>query len=116
MSLSREEIMSAGAEFKLQEIEVPALGGSVFVREVNAKELDKIQLLLRNVGAGSTRPFSAEICAYLICDSDGKRLFNDSQIEKLNSINGKVLEPIMTAGLKLNGLGDDDPVERESKN
>jgi hypothetical protein len=120
MSLSKDEILTAGAVFKTKEIDVPALGGSVFIREVNARELDRIQVLCGRVGSGSdqVKLFRAECCAYFLSDAEGKRMFGDNMFERVGNLNAQAINDIMQAGLKLNGLADndDDPVETEVKN
>lgn len=120
MSLSKEEILTAGAKFKTEEIDVPALGGTVFIREVNARELDRIQVMCGRIGSGSdqVKLFRAECCAYFLSDAEGKRMFGDNMFERVANLNGQAINDIMQAGLRLNGLADDSPdvVEQEVKN
>jgi len=120
MSLTKDEILAAGAKFKTEEIDVPALGGTVFIREVNARELDRIQVMCGRIGSGSdqVKLFRAECCAYFISDADGKRLFGDNMFERVANLNSQAIDVIMKAGLRLNGLADDSPdvVEQEVKN
>ena len=51
----------------------------------------------------------------VIGDSEGKRLFNDSDVEALSQKSGIVLDRILAEGLKLNKLRAED-IEELSKN
>lgn len=120
MVLSKDEILKQGAIFKVEELEVPTLGGSVFIREVTAREMDRIQVLCGRVGSGSdqVKLFRAECCAYFMSTAEGARLFGDNMFEHVGRMNAQAINTIMQAGLKLNGLSGDeeDQVEREVKN
>jgi len=116
-ALSKEEILQGAGMFKTVELEVADLGGSVFIREVSAKEYDRIQSLCGRIGAGEhVKLFRAECCAYFLSDADGKRLFGDNQFELLGRLNAGPIDAIMQAGFKLNRLADSDVVEQEVKN
>ena len=116
--LTKDEILSSGAQFKVEQINIAALGGAVFVREVSAKEYNRITHLCNRVGQGYGEDLLyGELCAYFLSDADGKRMFNDSQFPQLGRLNAVALEQITKAGLRLNGLaGDEDPVGDAEKN
>lgn len=119
MILDKNAILANGAKFDTKEIEVPELGGSVYVREVNAKELDRIYVLCSRVKnmPDSAKSLRAEMCAYFLSDENGKRLFSDNQFDMLAQLNGKIMDAIMDAGMAMNSLGEeDDPVGEAEKN
>lgn len=112
-ALTKEEILQLGAVYKTQAIEVPELGGAVFVREVTAKEYIRISHLCGRFASGmDERLMFAECCAYFLSDAEGKRLFMDNQFEQLGRLNANAMQTIFKAGLKFNGLSDDDPVNQ----
>lgn len=120
MSLTKEEILSNAATFKTREIEVPELGGTVFIRELSAVEYVRVMYLAGRLSMGmDERKTYAEMAAYFLSDENGKRLFGDNQVDQLGRLNALALEKIVKAGLVLNELADEKlqaAVERAEKN
>lgn len=115
MALSIEEINTAGRRHAVREVDIPALGGSVYVREVSAGEYDAIQLDSINTMRAPERVkmFRAKCCAYFLSDENGKRLYTDAQIHILNEFNGLALDAVFEAGMKFNKMADFDVSEQE---
>jgi hypothetical protein len=99
--LTREQIL--GAPRKTTRVDLPELGGEVFVRQMSARE--RIEFLQR---AGDDRDTTgAWLVSRLTVDADGNALFTEKDIEALQDRPFGVIDRIAEAVLKLNGLHRD---------
>lgn len=67
------------AAFKEDTIEVEAWGGEFNIRELSARQAGKVIAIAETDGLKS----NAMAVAYAVVDEAGKRVFTDSQIEKI---------------------------------
>lgn len=112
MVLTREEIFGV-KDWRTKEVAVPEWGGSVFVRTMNVAELGEWQTLcLESRGAtnGSVkiRSLRERLLAMCLSDSDGKRLFADTDIAQLSERNGVVMDRLFEEAQKFNTVAADD--------
>ena len=114
--LSKQQILDAN-DRKLEPVEVPEWGGTVYVRTLTGTEKDAY--LARHVKAvdgqqtfdrnGATE----QLVAMALCDESGNRLFTDLEARKLGEKNANVLERLVEVATKLNKLGADGLEEAE---
>jgi len=100
--LSKDDIFKA-KDFEIKEIEVPEWGGSIFIKSMsgyaraklvadvqNKIDLDKLQL---------------RVLINCICDSEGKLLFSEADLQKLGTKNPEVLSMLEKECCKISGIG-----------
>ena len=101
MSLTREQIL--GQSPRTTPVDLPELGGSVFVRQMTARE--RLQFLQRAESDRETT--GAWLVATLTVDADGKPVFTQADVEALQDQPFGTIDRIAEAVLKLNGLHRD---------
>lgn len=104
MALTRDQIL--GAAPRLTEVKLPDLGGSVFVRQMTARE--RVEFLAR-AGSEERETTGAWLVARLAVDEDGKSVFTEADVQALHDKPFGIVDTIATAVLKLNGLHRDSP-------
>ena len=118
--LGRAAILAAPAPGKTL-VELPELGGAVYVREMTAGDKDAWEdsLLRRRAAeknsAAALHNFRAELLALLIVGEDDTPLFTRDDIEALARKSAKALEPAFDVALSINGLTE-AAVEELAKN
>lgn len=105
MILTTEEFKTAASKRAVKEVEIPEIGGSVFVREVTAGEFDRVQRLCNKMDQEGTM-FRAACVVYFLSDADGNRIYSDAEANALNGMNGKVIDRIFDAGFAFNKTPD----------
>ncbi len=120
MALDRETILAARALAK-ERVEVPELGGHVYVRMMNGTERDMLDDLiftndLKTGTEGSRLPhMRAAMACLTLCDEEGGRLFDMTEIDVLNAvIPAPALHRIFVVSRRLNGM--EDGQQDEAKN
>ncbi len=104
MLLSKETILAAD-DLPTDVVEVPQWGGSVKVRGMTVGERDRFEDMIRTKGMSALRATMAGMC---IIDEDGKRLFNDIEINKLAAKSAEALDVIVEVASRLSGLTAED--------
>lgn len=104
------DLKAVSLKLKVKEVEIPELGGHIFVKELTGKELDS----LNSQKDSGINPIHSTLF-YGCCDENGKRIFNTN--DELKSFLEKV--PATTA-LKIcsacSSINDFISVEEEAKN
>lgn len=90
-------------------VDVPDLGGHVYVRTLTAAEKDAYEASQVKVGKdGDLEPqlanASGNLAALVICDEQGRRLFEDDDAGELGRLPAPVLAPIVAEARKINGM------------
>jgi len=115
--LTRDQIIEAIRHSKIErkELNIPALGGSIFVRGMSGKERDAFEESMRikqgkRAGQSDLRNFRAKLAAKVVVDEAGGRLFNDSDsdIEILSKLPTGVLDGIIATCQELSGRTDEE--------
>lgn len=110
-TLTKEQILAVNDQ-KIEKLQVPEWGegAEVNIRTLSAAERDKFEASLVEYRGGQAIPkidaYRARLCALAICDENGKRLFDDSEIAALAKKSGIALDRIATAASSLNGLDE----------
>lgn len=120
--LSREQILEA-QDLEKELVEVPEWGGAVYVRALTGTERDAFEQSMvetRTVRKGRKQEtvremrlqnLRARLCALTICDEDGTRLFNDSDVHALGRKSASALNRVFEVAQRLSGLTDEDVEE-----
>jgi len=98
----------------MEEVQVPALNGSVWVKGFTAGERTRFEESLRTsdkVSRRKQRQMRERLVVAMACDKDGNKLFTEYDVEKLSAQSYVVLEPVVEVCLRLSGLAGDDAEE-----
>ena len=119
MALSRDDILGL-SDIQTKEIEVPVWDSTVYIRQLTRGQQD--EFMRRKFGNASMKGFGKKseidtnltlfgheswVVAQGICDENGKRLFSNSDIEKLSERNGEAIGFIATEILEFSGMVKD---------
>jgi hypothetical protein len=113
MALDKNGLKQKASIFKVREIHPPDLGDSVYVRELNTRELERVRKLC-SVDSADDDNTRAKILVMLIGDANGKRLFTDSEVDVIQGMNWKITDYILAQGLEFNA--EQESVEQAEKN
>jgi hypothetical protein len=115
MTLTKEHILAVTP--KLQEIDVPEWGGSVFIRPVTLAEQAKLADLGVKYEKGSIsvrmKSITLQLVQWAVTDSEGLPLFEAKDIEALMNKSASALLRLQEAILKFSGLTEDSRRELE---
>ncbi len=109
-ALTKEEILAAD-DMTIKSVEVPEWGGTVYIRTMSSEERDRFEADWVNSKGGreiGMANFRARSLVLTICDAEGVRLFDDSDVALLAAKSIQAIEPIFVASQKLNRISDDD--------
>lgn len=97
---------------KIEEITVPAWSGSVLVRVLTAGEKEALDVEFR---ATRNVNYRARLVTAVICDANGERIFDASDIAALAQYPAETLQPIIDAALRVNKWSTDEIEQLESR-
>lgn len=120
--LTREQILAA-IDMKIEAVDVPEWGGTVYIRNLTGKAREKFERSrYRMVGKGLEKEVEiihentrASLLAATICTSDGTLLFSAADVEALSDKNGAVLDRLFDVAQRLSAMRKED-VEDRAKN
>jgi hypothetical protein len=107
MSTLRETIMSRPKR-PLAKVEVPAAGGTLYVRRMSVEDRDGFDLSIKRDDDGKPldREFRAKLIAYCAAaDEAGTRLFTDADEAWLKGEDAADWEPLVDIALAENAFG-----------
>ena len=108
--LTRAAILSLN-DHKLLAVDVPEWGGRIWMKSINGRQREHHTQMHREKQFETIR-------AYLICctacDSEGTRLFKDSDVDTINDKNAEVIFRLYTAALTVSGFFADDTEQKKS--
>jgi len=112
MSLFRELLTSEKATtIPRERLELPELGGFVFVKGMTGGERDEFEKSCRDPKGrlrGNTR---ARLAVRTVVNEDGSRVFTDDDIQTVGRIRVDVLQKVFNLAQKLSGISDADVEE-----
>ncbi len=113
--LSKDALTAAAGKLPVERVDLPEIGGHVFVRGMSGVERDAWERSLV-VGKGRRRDYNldnvrARLAARTICDENGVRSFGDDDAEMLGKIRVDCLNRIFEVAQRLSGVSDDDVEE-----
>jgi hypothetical protein len=103
--MTRDEILAL--EAKIEEVNLPALGKTVHVRELTVAERDLFDRRVVEAPRDSA-VLRAELLTRCLVDEKGRRLFGEGDFEALNALPATALEPAVAVALRLNALRAED--------
>ena len=116
--LTKEQILKA-EDLPTETVLVPEWGGEVIVRTVSGTEKDAHEAKSLQDGGKDGKfdlvNFRARLCAMVMVDEKGKRLFSQSEIKLLGAKSAKALDRVYEVGARLNSFNKAD-VEELAKN
>lgn len=86
-------------------VEVPELGGFVFVRAMTAGDRDRFEA---EHASSKQRDFRARLVVASVCDETASLVFGPADVAALSALPASSLEPIVRAAVRINALSDDD--------
>ena len=118
MALSKEQILAV-KDIKIEEFFVPEWDGSIYIKTMTAEERDKFEEAVFNKDNGKRKTdvsgLRAKLCAFVICDAEGQRLFTENEVETLSKKSAAALTRIFEKAQELSATREDD-LEEMTKN
>lgn len=110
--LSKDALTAAAGKLPVERVDLPEIGGHVYVRGMSGVERDNWERSLV-VGKGRRRDYNldnvrARLAARTICDEQGARLFSDADADTLGTIRVDCLNRIFEVAQRLSGVSDQD--------
>lgn len=114
MFLTRDQILNAD-DLKYEEIDCPEWGGLVRIKVMTGIERDDFEQSVFDMKSKDTKVnlknFRAKLLVKTIVDENGKRVFQESDIESLSGKSSKVLDRIFNKAQEVNGIGQKEREE-----
>ena len=101
--LSKDAILAAD-DLPRETVNVPEWGGEVLVRTMSGTDRDAFEASLLEKD-GRMENVRARLVALTLCDAQGDRLFNDSEIAALGRKSARALDRVFAVAQRLNGIG-----------
>ena len=109
--LTRDEILEA-EDIQIWEVEVPEWGGIVLCRSLTAAQVERVQGKFKGKGM---KGVTAALVALAVVDDDGKRLFHQSDLEKLSNKSISACTHVLKSIMEQNAMEEED-LEELAKN
>lgn len=97
----RDDLFSHPSERTIEAVETPA--GTTYVRTLMVGEKDRF-----DVSSAKDGQFRARLVMACCCDEQGRPVFQDGDVHRLNDMPVHLLEPIVDAAIRLNKIGPQD--------
>jgi hypothetical protein len=101
--LSKDAILAAD-DLPRETVNVPEWGGEVLVRTMSGTDRDAFEASLLEKD-GRMENVRARLVALTLCDAQGDRLFDDSEIAALGRKSARALDRVFSVAQRLNGIG-----------
>ncbi len=117
MALTREDFKAKRGVRPRVAVEVPELGGTVYVAKFSAKDRDRFEEIVTGgvPGKVNLRNVRAQVVTLLCVHEDGTRLFEDGDADWIGELESEAVQKIVDAGFRINGLGT-NAIEEAAKN
>lgn len=111
MALTKADFLAAAEKPReIEPIDVPQLGGTVYVRAMTGIERDAWEKSLVVIRGKKVTPSTDNVRARLLvrclCGEDGALLFGEGDALALGGLPASILAPLYDKAQKLNGVGD----------
>ena len=124
MTLSKDDILNI-SDIQVKEIDVSEWGGTVYIKQLSRGQAD--EYTFRRFGKSEMKKGDIEtdvtlfghdtwLVAQGVCDADGKRIFSNSDIKKLEEKNANAIGSIAVEIVKFSGMQEDVEELDELKN
>jgi len=109
--LNKDQIFSV-QDLLIEEVEVPEWGGTVFVRGMTGTERDSFESSVVDIRGSSQKVnminLRAKLVSLSVCDEQGNRIFNDSDVIELGKKSAIALQRIFDVAQRLSGLSKEE--------
>lgn len=103
--LDKAKLLGAGSAYKLGEIEIPELGGKVFLRVISSRERDQLESEISSgAKSGNLTNIRAKLVVRSIADESGKRLFSDADVDAVGEMPAPLVGTLFDACARHNGM------------
>ena len=109
--LTRDEILEA-EDIQIWEVEVPEWGGVVLCRSLTAAQVERVQNKFKGKGM---KGVTAALVAMACVDDAGKRLFHQSDLDKLSGKSLSACTRVLKVIMEQNAMEEED-LEELAKN
>ncbi|MFO0892440.1 MAG: hypothetical protein U0790_25275 [Isosphaeraceae bacterium] len=106
MALTRDQILSIRATLPREAVDVPGLGGSVFVRVLTLREVGEIQREQRD--AADPMRLYPKLVAMACVGEDGSPLFVGEDVKLVEELPWPAVDAIARAVLRISRMGPED--------
>jgi hypothetical protein len=110
--LSKEQILQAD-DLKREVVDVPEWGGQVIVRTLTGDEKDSYETSMFSGGKKDLKSIRAGLVARSLIDSDGRRIFTDSEVVALGAKSAAAIDRIYSVAARLSSVSKEDEKELE---
>jgi hypothetical protein len=104
MNLLTKDAILAADDLPRETVHVAEWGGDVFVRTMSGTDRDAFEASLLEKD-GRMENVRARLVALTLCDAQGDRLFDDSEIAALGRKSARALDRVFSVAQRLNGIG-----------
>lgn len=117
MALTRDEIKAKRGVLPREPLDVPALGGTVYVSKMSAKARDQFEQMVTGGKTGGINldNVRAKFVTLVTTDEAGKPLFTSEDAEWIGELDTEAVQAIVDKGFAMNGIGV-NAVEEAAKN
>ena len=114
MFLTRDQILNAD-DLKYEEVDAPEWGGVIRLKVMTGIERYDFEQSVFDMKGKDTKVnlknFRAKLLVKTIVDEQGKRVFEELDIERLSTKSSKVLDKLFTKAQEINGIGQKEVAE-----
>jgi len=116
-TLTKDDILKASVSTEVVPLDVPELGGTVYVRGISSGERDGYEQSVMQLRGDKLVPklsnARAKLIVLALSDEEGARLFSDADVTKLGEMPAKASQRIFDKARELAGLSEEDVSELE---
>jgi hypothetical protein len=104
--LDKRKILLQKGKLERTLVDVPELGGSIWVQEMSAEQRDRFDDWILREGKDPSE-LRARIVSLCSVDENGKRLFTDLDIPDLKTLPSKAIGRISSQAFRMSGLSEE---------
>jgi len=117
MSGLTKDAIFAADDLQLEKVDIPQWGGHVFICPLTGFERDKFEGEMQGKNGNKFINIRARMAVRTVCDQDGKKLFEDKDVNSVTKKSAKALDIIFEVATRLSGIEEDavDDLVKNSK-
>lgn len=115
-TLSKAALLAAANQTKLEPLELPELGGTVYVKAMTAGEREAFEQDMDGKDLIKSKKVRATVFANSVTDENGNRLFTSDDIDAINNLPASIVSKVFDKSNELNGIDTKQAVEQAEKN
>lgn len=115
-TLSKAALLAAANQTKLEPLELPELGGTVYVKAMTAGEREQFEQDMTDNDLVKSKKVRATVFANSVTDENGNRLFTSDDIDSINSLPASIVSKVFDKSNEINGINTQQVIEQAEKN